>query len=130
MSNLCFRTITLDEICVHLNKWCVAIVLINNLSLTCDWCGRSLNQLRYLMQRYCVGCSEYGRYMGHYVVICGYDLEKKCFYYKNPSYDIELCCVSFRSFEDAWHCYGTDSDILFVNTGNATDSEDYNEQNE
>jgi hypothetical protein len=81
------------------------------------------------MHRYCGNCNDYESYTGHFIVVCGYDLEKKCIYYKNPSYDIELCCVSFQAFEDAWHSYGTDSDILFVNIDNTTDREAYVENN-
>ena len=61
-------------------------------------------------------------YQGHYVVVCGYDLPRQKIIYRNPSlYDRE-CVMSFQMFEEARSCYGTDDDVIFVDTIPSTSS--------
>ena len=62
----------------------------------------------------CICPSTQSDYCGHYVVLCGFDADKRCVYYKNPSFNEDLCCAKFDMFETARHSYGTDEDIVFV----------------
>lgn len=107
----------MEDICDNLNNGCIAIALVNSNFLHCKWC-RQWNrnyQLRYLMHVFKNDCSYYDEdFAGHYIVVCGYNSEMKYLYYKDPSSQNGLCCISFREFEQAWHCHGTDSDIVFV----------------
>lgn len=72
----------------------------------------SPNKLRLLTN--CICPSSQSDYCGHYVVLCGFDADKRCVYYKNPSFNEDLCCAKFDMFETARHSYGTDEDIVFV----------------
>lgn len=95
-------------------KGYVAIVLVNSNALICNWCEvNSPNKLQMLAN--CIFCpATQSDYCGHYVVLCGFDADKRCVYYKNPSFDESLCCAKFDMFESARHSYGTDDDIIFI----------------
>ena len=111
--NLFFRSISLEEIISRLMKGYVAIVLVNSNALICNWCEvYSLNKLRMLAN--CICPSTQSEYCGHYIVLCGFDADKRCVYYKNPSFNDGLCCTKFDMFESARHSYGTDDDIIFI----------------
>lgn len=72
-------------------------------------------QARYLMHTFReMSCDYEEDYAGHYIVVCGHNVQMRCFYYKDPSCQSGLCCIPFSEFEHAWHCYGTDSDIVFI----------------
>ena len=47
-------------------------------------------------------------------MLCGFDADKRHVYYKNPSFNDDLCCAKFDMFELARHSYGTDDDIIFI----------------
>ena len=104
----------MDCIISQLARGYVAIVLVNSNTLHCDWCGIGGSSPLALVLEYCNCVSPTKDYCGHFVVLCGFDREKGCFYYKNPSFDEALCCVQFKSFDLARQCYGTDEDIIFV----------------
>lgn len=94
-------------------KGYVAIVLVNSNALICNWCEvYSPNKLRMLA--YCICPTTQNEYCGHYIVLCGFDADKRCIYYKNPSFNEGLCCAKFDMFESARHSYGTDDDIVFI----------------
>lgn len=81
--------------------------------MICNWCEVfSPNKLRILTN--CICLSSQSDYCGHYIVLCGFDADKRCVYYKNPSFNEDLCCAKFVMFETARHSYGTDEDIVFV----------------
>lgn len=107
------RSVSLEEIISRLLKGYVALVLVNSNALICNWCEVfSPNKLRMLTN--CICPSSQSDYCGHYVVLCGFDADKRCVYYKNPSFNEDLCCAKFDMFETARHSYGTDEDIVFV----------------
>ena len=107
-----FRRISLEEIISRLMKGYVAIVLVNSNALICNWCEMfPPNKLRMLN---CVCPSTQNEYCGHYIVLCGFDADKRHVYYKNPSFNDDLCCAKFDMFEVARHSYGTDDDIIFI----------------
>lgn len=94
-------------------KGYVAIVLVNSNALICNWCEvYSLNKLQMLAK--CICPSTQSEYCGHYIVLCGFDADKRCVYYKNPSFNDGLCCTKFDMFESARHSYGTDDDVIFI----------------
>ncbi|EDO47560.1 predicted protein, partial [Nematostella vectensis] len=107
------RVVSLEEILEKLSSGYVAIALTNSYMLHCDWCT-PLDTYSMIMASYCSKCTGLDNYNGHFVIVCGYDLDSKCFYYKNPSKDENLCRMKFHAFESAWHCFGTDSDIVFI----------------
>ena len=61
-------------------------------------------------------CPVTTSYQGHYIVVCGYDLPHQKIVYRNPSVDDRECVMSFQKFKDARSCYGTDDDIIFIDT--------------
>ena len=117
-SNFCLfllvsRCISLGDIISRLGKGYVAIVLVNSNILICNWCELNCTN-KVLLFTSCVFSLGQNEFCGHYVVLCGFDMEKRCVYYKNPSFDDDLCCAKFGSFEAARQSYGTDEDIIFV----------------
>ena len=104
---------SLEEIILRLLKGYVAIVLVNSNVLICHWCEIfSPNKLRMLTS--CICTSNQSDYCGHYIVLCGFDADKRYVYYKNPSFNEVLCCARYDMFESARCSYGTDEDIVFV----------------
>nr|XP_039268083.1 protein GUCD1-like isoform X1 [Styela clava] len=53
-------------------------------------------------------------YWGHFVVIVGYDLNRKIFFLNDPSPDGKHVQCTFETLERARKSYGTDEDILFL----------------
>ncbi|KAK1299414.1 hypothetical protein QJS10_CPB14g01678 [Acorus calamus] len=72
---------------------------------------------QYWLKDICVsGC--YGEsldYIGHYVVICGYDTETDEFEIRDPASSRKCERVSLPCLEEARKSFGTDEDIIFVN---------------
>lgn len=107
------RSISLEEIISKLIKGYIAIVLVNSNALVCNWCEVfTPNKLRIFAD--CLCPSPPREYCGHYIVLCGFDADKRSVYYKNPSFNENLCCTKFDMFESARHSYGTDDDIIFI----------------
>lgn len=105
------RSVSREEIVSHIETGNVCIVLVDWNNLECIWCDRlkcHTGVLRCFSTRCC------GGYQGHYIVVCGYDKKKKRIFYKNPSYDEDLCCSRMDKFDAARKSYGTDEDILLV----------------
>lgn len=53
-------------------------------------------------------------YLGHYIVLCGYNSRKDKIIYRNPSYRERLCAVSLKSLDIARKSYGTDEDVVLI----------------
>lgn len=58
-----------------------------------------------------VGSSDY---MGHFIVICGYDAEASEFEIRDPASSRKNERVSLECLDRARKCYGTDEDIILV----------------
>ncbi|XP_052248565.1 protein GUCD1-like isoform X2 [Dreissena polymorpha] len=104
-------SVGIDEIISSVRAGHVAIVLVDWSHLECIWCDR----------RHCKSCcfpcissSCCRSYQGHFVVVCGIDEKKRRIFFKNPSYDEDMCCSLMEKFDAARKSYGTDEDILFV----------------
>jgi len=55
-------------------------------------------------------------FMGHFIMVIGFDNEKELIFYRNSSCNEILSYTGFSSFEIARKSYGTDQDILFIYT--------------
>ena len=53
-------------------------------------------------------------YLGHFIVLIGYDEARRVFVYRNPSSDLNISFTSFENLERARLSFGTDEDILFI----------------
>ncbi len=53
-------------------------------------------------------------YLGHFVVIIGYDDLKSIIYYRNPATEKKLSYTSYFNMDMARQSYGTDQDLLFI----------------
>ncbi|MCL7034591.1 hypothetical protein MKW94_017963 [Papaver nudicaule] len=83
----------------------VAIALVDQDKLSRSW-----------MNDVCVSglCSGNSGYTGHYVVICGYDMEKDEFEIRDPASSRKYDRVSMECLEEARKSYGTDEDLLLI----------------
>lgn len=105
------RSVSREDILSSIQSGNVVIVLVDWNMLECIWCDRLRCQTGCLS---CITSKCCSGYQGHYVVVCGYDKKKKRIFYKNPSYDEDLCCSRMEKFDQARKSYGTDEDTLFV----------------
>jgi len=86
-----------------------AILLTNARLLTCDVC--KLNKLSVELRK----CLPWPTtYQGHYIVLCGYDINSKKVYYRNPSLHDRVCVMSIDTLEEARKSYGTDQDLILI----------------
>lgn len=86
------------------------IILLTNASLLyCDLCKS--NKLSMEL-RSCLGLKP--SYMGHYIILCGYDQRIQKFLYRNPAFKDKVCFMSFDSIDKARKASGTDEDIIFL----------------
>lgn len=53
-------------------------------------------------------------YLGHFIVVIGFDDARRVIVYRNPSSDFEISFTSYENFERARLSFGTDEDILFI----------------
>lgn len=53
-------------------------------------------------------------YLGHFIVLIGFDDTRKMVVYRNPSSDFAISFTSYENFERARLSFGTDEDILFI----------------
>jgi hypothetical protein len=53
-------------------------------------------------------------YLGHFIVLIGYDDDKRLIFYRNPASNRTFSLTSYLNFEAARKSYGTDQDIFFV----------------
>jgi len=99
------RSVTNQEISERIRRSHAAIVLVDARKINC-LChpSRSLHP------------KDRNSFLGHYILLCGYDGTNDQFFYHDPSCRSRGECVMHGS--DLWEArsqYGTDQDILFVN---------------
>lgn len=86
------------------------IILLTNASLLfCDLC--KTNKLSIEL-RSCLGLKA--AYMGHYIILCGYDQRIRKFLYRNPAFKDRVCFMSFEAMDKARKANGTDEDIILL----------------
>ncbi|XP_041457081.1 protein GUCD1-like [Lytechinus variegatus] len=106
------KSLSRDEIISRLKERQPAVVLIDASLLVCLECDDTKQDREF-------GCcqreeEEEEGYIGHFIVACGYNIEKEQIFYRNPARPIDLCCCSFENFDVARKSHGTDEDILFI----------------
>ncbi|KAG2627119.1 hypothetical protein PVAP13_3KG227129 [Panicum virgatum] len=85
-----------------LSGHCIAIALVDKSKLNSSW----MNDVQQL--------NEDSDYMGHYVVICGYDADDCEFEIRDPASSRKRERVKMKSLDEARKSFGTDEDILLV----------------
>ncbi|KAF0923968.1 hypothetical protein E2562_007790 [Oryza meyeriana var. granulata] len=88
-----------------LSGHCIAIALVDKTKLNSSW----MNDLQDMQQ-----FNEDSDYMGHYVVICGYDADACEFEIRDPASSRQRERVSMKSLDQARKSFGTDEDIILV----------------
>lgn len=83
----------------------IAIALVDKHKLSQPW-------LEELFLSDCCGVSS--GYTGHYVVICGYDMEADEFEIRDPASSRESERISLGCLDEARKSFGTDEDILLI----------------
>ena len=71
-------------------------------------CFSSTSQSRSVTQ------SRNDDFVGHYILLVGYDRENDLFYYRDPGCDEGLCCIDSDSLDVARSAIGTDHDVIVV----------------
>lgn len=92
--------VNLEDILTHLASSNPILILVNANSLRCVFCDKS-------------GWLD-STYLGHYVVLCGFDCFQQLIHYRNPAKTNHVCSANFDCFEDSRTCFGTDEDVIFV----------------
>uniref|UniRef100_A0A0B7AM51 Peptidase C39-like domain-containing protein n=1 Tax=Arion vulgaris TaxID=1028688 RepID=A0A0B7AM51_9EUPU len=103
------RSLSIEDMIVHLQEDNPIISLVNWTLMTCLWCESKVRKCWS-----CITCNQ-GPYQGHFVVVVGFDRQKDLIFYKNPdgrSHD--LCGIQSDQFQKARISDGTDQDTLFV----------------
>ncbi|KAH9301561.1 hypothetical protein KI387_013144, partial [Taxus chinensis] len=99
-----WRSISGEELStVILSGHYIAIALVDKHKLSQPW-------LEELFLSDCCGVSS--GYTGHYVVICGYDMETDEFEIRDPASSRESEQISLVCLDEARKSFGTDEDIL------------------
>ncbi|XP_053688115.1 protein GUCD1 [Sabethes cyaneus] len=93
----------------HLANHGNIIILTNASLLYCDLC--KTNKLSMEL-RSCLGLKP--AYMGHYIILCGYDQRIRKFMYRNPAFKDKICFMPFEAVERARKVSGTDEDIVLI----------------
>lgn len=88
-----------------LSGHCIAIALVDKSKLNSSW----MNDVHDMQQ-----FDEDSDYMGHYVVICGYDADACEFEIRDPASSRKREMVPMKSLDEARKSFGTDEDILLV----------------
>ncbi|KAK9876439.1 hypothetical protein WA026_012752 [Henosepilachna vigintioctopunctata] len=105
---ICQGTISCSSILKHLPLGPV-IILTNAKLLSCDVCKyNKLTSEVQKMLRWPV------TYQGHYIVLCGFDVETQRVYYRNPTLTDRICVMPIRTLDDARKSYGTDEDTILI----------------
>merc|ERR1712059_23373 len=99
--------VTLSDILSHLDTSGPVIVLTNANLLTCTSCRSNLSS-------YISSSFTSSQYQGHYVVLVGYDSLKQEIIYRNPTLKDKVCSMPFSTLEEARTSYGTDEDVIFI----------------
>ncbi|KAI5059493.1 hypothetical protein GOP47_0025812 [Adiantum capillus-veneris] len=63
-------------------------------------------------------CGMITGYTGHYVVICGYDMELDEFEIRDPASSSENGRISLQALDEARKSFGTDEDLLLISLDN------------
>lgn len=101
-----FKSISAYDIAfLLLSGHCIAIALVDKSKLISSW----MNDVHDVQQ-----FNEDSDYMGHYVVICGYDADACEFEIRDPASSRKREMVPMKSLEEARKSFGTDEDILLV----------------
>ncbi|CAH1118419.1 unnamed protein product [Phaedon cochleariae] len=101
-------SLSITEVMEHLVNGPV-IVLTNAKHLCCDIC--KLNKISSEFRK-CIPWPV--TYQGHYIVLCGYDINSRKVFYRNPSFGDHVCTMSMTMFDQARKSYGTDEDIILI----------------
>lgn len=93
----------------HLQLCGPIILLVNHALLSCDLC--KLNKLSGELKS-CFGLQQ--KFIGHYIVLCGFNKNNGRFIFRNPSNGDKICMISFEKLDSARTDYGTDEDIILI----------------
>eukprot|EP00300_Choanocystis_sp_HF-7_P004734 c1367_g1_i1.p1 GENE.c1367_g1_i1~~c1367_g1_i1.p1 ORF type:complete len:244 (-),score=28.41 c1367_g1_i1:40-771(-) len=95
----------------------VAIVLVNSALLRCSRCSgraaRSFLRCAMFCQRLVPGSGS-AAYLGHFVVVVGYNFTRETVDYLDPAKRHARCSSSIADFELARHAFGTDEDVILI----------------
>ncbi|OEL36015.1 hypothetical protein BAE44_0002966 [Dichanthelium oligosanthes] len=106
MLELVFKSISAYDLAfLLLSGHCIAIALVDKSKLNSSW----MNDVHDVQQ-----VNEDSDYMGHYVIICGYDADDCEFEIRDPASSRKRERVTMKSLDEARKSFGTDEDILLV----------------
>ncbi|KAL3900976.1 MAG: hypothetical protein SGCHY_000960 [Lobulomycetales sp.] len=101
----------------------VCIILLNAALLDCVWC-RSGQPANILPPWCCFWTPSSSsammqalykdEFIGHYILLVGYDDKRDLFYYRDPGAIDEICAVKSEVLQKARSSVGTDDDVLVI----------------
>jgi len=103
------RSVSSDELkyFVQIERGLV-VVLVDKRYLQCTLCNRSTQLISNSLMRLSPG------FLGHYVLICGYNSSTDSYLIKDPATNRNSCVVRARILENARKAFGTDEDVLYL----------------
>eukprot|EP01024_Parvocaulis_polyphysoides_P062426 TRINITY_DN7135_c0_g1_i2.p1 TRINITY_DN7135_c0_g1~~TRINITY_DN7135_c0_g1_i2.p1 ORF type:complete len:292 (+),score=25.67 TRINITY_DN7135_c0_g1_i2:412-1287(+) len=105
------RSLSMKEIIDFITTKQYLIILLLDLRKISSW----LSAADSCFMSTCCGCNGLG-YQGHYIVLCGYDKQRQQFLYMDPGGRNGVQRQSVEAVEEARKSYGTDEDLLLINT--------------
>ena len=89
----------------------LVIALVDKRKLSHPWAAADM----------CLPCCVSSGYTGHYVVVCGYDGARREFLLRDPASSSEKIWIGEEVLDEARMAFGTDEDLLLINTQLAQD---------
>jgi hypothetical protein len=113
-------TLVMDDIKRFLlsNRYAI-ILLVNSNLLSCLTCRKTKKNTLSLFDC-CIPTKGYKKvqesqeFVGHYIVLIGYDFERDVFLYRDPGVESPLCEMKEEDVQAAYYSQETDRDLIVV----------------
>ncbi|KAI9255268.1 Guanylyl cyclase [Phascolomyces articulosus] len=95
------------------NRQFAIIVLVNARLLRCERCEAGRGCMASVCGQFFYKISN-DDYIGHYVILIGYDPTQDIFIYRDPANVNDYCTITMEDFDQARQAEGTDHDCIVV----------------
>ncbi|KAI8905506.1 Guanylyl cyclase [Gorgonomyces haynaldii] len=84
---------------------CIVLVNLNDLVLVSCCISYGKSGYQFLTE---------SEFVGHYIVLIGYDAEQDIFFYRDPGTNAQVCTITSQDLDRARSAQGTDHDLIIV----------------